>query len=248
MAIQRKRKIDRLEAWKSSLDYFIGGVPALGYFEMQADNLAGLVKSSKRDKLSRLNQVAEVSLIGLCAYFEAFCKAHFASLINICPETLRNFVERRKNATVSLKHIVTIRGEVTTKLGNLISEDYDFGSTKEINGLYQDLLRITPFSANEAKKYSHFLSDRNLLVHHGGVFTYNYSSQRFADRTAPGLPHWDSLVIGQREFDHWNSFVVGMATKIATTSQSAVKEFVVREKLTTNSEQTKAIGMLGSSR
>jgi hypothetical protein len=64
--------------------------------------------------------------------------------------------------------------------GTLISEEYDFGSAKEINGLYQDLLRITPFSANEAKKYSHFLSDRNLLVHHRGVFSYNYASQRFA--------------------------------------------------------------------
>jgi len=243
-----KQKTDSLQEIKNSLDYFNGGVPALGYFEMQADNLAGLVRSTKKGKLSRLNQVAEVALIGLCAYFESFCKAHFASLINICSEILRNFVERRKNATITLRHVVAIRGEVTTKLGNLISEEYDFGSAKEINGLYQDLLRITPFSANEAKKYSRFLSDRNLLVHHGGVFTYNYSSQRFTNRTAPGLPHWDSLVIGQKEFDHWNFFMVGMATKIATTSQSALEGFVARENLTTTPEQTKAIRMLGSSR
>jgi hypothetical protein len=244
----KQKKSNSIEGIRNSLDYFIAGVPALGFFEIQADHLAELVRSPKKGNLSRLNQVAEVALIGLCAYFEAFCKAHFASLINICPETLRNLVERRKTATVNLKHIVTIRGEVVIKLGNLISEEYDFGSAKEINGLYQDLLRITPFSANEAKKYSHFLSDRNLLVHHGGVFTYNYSSQRFAHHTAPGLPHWDSLVIGQSEFDHWNAFVVKMATKIATTSQSALEGFIARENLTTNPEQTKAIGMLGSSR
>jgi len=248
MAEQRKRKINDSEGWQNSLDFFIGGVPALGYFEMQSDHLARLVKSSKKDKLSRLNEVAEVALIGLCAYFEAFCKAHFASLINICPETLRNLLERRKNATISLRHVVTIRGEVATRLGSLMSEEYDFGSAKEINALYQDLLRITPFSANEAKKYSRFLGDRNLLVHHGGVFTYNYASQRFARRTAPGLPHLDSLVIGQKEFDSWNSFVLGIATKIATTSQSALEGFIAREKLTTSPEQTGAIRMLGSSR
>jgi hypothetical protein len=246
MAKQKKSK--SVEGWKSPLDFFIAGVPALGVFEMQAIHLAGLVRSAKKDNLNRLNIVAEVALIGLCAYFEAFCKAHFASLINICPETLRNLVERRTNATVSLKHIVTIRREIGTKLGNLISEEYDFGSAKEINGLYQDLLRISPFSAHEAKKYSRFLSDRNLLVHHGGVFTYKYSSQQFAQRTAPGLPHWDSLVIGQEEFDHWNYFVVGMATKIATTSQSALEGFIARENLTTTPEQTKAIRALGSSR
>jgi hypothetical protein len=149
---------------------------------------------------------------------------------------------------VSLSHILTVRRELGFKLGNAISEEYDFGSAKEINGLYQDLLRITPFSAKDAKKYSRFLSDRNLLVHHGGVFTYAYSSQRFANRAAPGQLHLDSLIIGKKEFDQWKSFIVGMATKIATTTQSAMEGFFARENLTPTPEQTRAIRALGSSR
>jgi hypothetical protein len=204
MAKNRKKKIGSMDDTRNPLDYFVAGVPALGYFELQADKLAELVSSSKEAKLAGLNLVAEVSLIGLAAYFEAFCKAHFASLINICPEILRNFLERRRNATVSMSHILTVRGELGFKLGNVISEEYDFGSAKEINGLYQDLLRITPFSTKDAKKYSQFLSDRNLLVHHGGVFTYTYSSQRFANRANPGPPHFDSLIIGEKEFHLWS--------------------------------------------
>jgi hypothetical protein len=72
----RKRieeRIDSLESMRNPLDYFIGGVPALGYFELQADKLTELVNSSKEAKLTRLNHTTEVSLIGLAAYFEAFC-------------------------------------------------------------------------------------------------------------------------------------------------------------------------------
>jgi hypothetical protein len=243
-----KKKADSLAGKVYTLDYFIGGVPALGYFELQADKLHELATSSKEAKLAGLNYIAEVSLIGLAAYFEAFCKAHFASLINICPEILKNFVERRKNATVSLSHILSIGGEVTLKLGNVISEEYDFGSAKEINGLYQDLLRITPFSAKDAKKYSQFLSDRNLLVHHGGVFTHTYSSQRFGNRKALSRLHLDSLIIGKKEFDDWEVFIVGIATMIATTTQSAIEGFFVRENLIPTPEQQRAFRMLGSSK
>src|ERR1700678_4358555 len=56
------------------------------------------------------------------------------------------------------------------------------------------------------------------------------------------------LVIGEREFGRWNSFVVGMATKIGATSQSALEEFIARDNLTMTVEQTKAIRALGSSR
>jgi hypothetical protein len=248
MGKKRKKRIENLDGRRNPLDYFIGGVPALGYFEMQADKLAELVRSSAEAKLTRLNLVAEVSLIGLASYFEAFCKAHFASLINICPEILRNFLERRKNATVSLSHILAVQAELGFKLGNVISEEYDFGSAKEVNGLYQDLLRVTPFSTKDAKKYSQFLSDRNLLVHHGGVFTYTYSSQRFGNDVAQDRVHMDSLIIGQTEFHHWKSFVVGMATKIATTTQTAIEGFLVKQSLTPTPEQARALRSLGSSR
>ncbi len=232
----------------NALDHFIADVPPLGYFELEVEQLVTLVNSSIEDKISPLNSTAEVCLIGLSAYFEAFCKSHFAALINICPEILSNFVQRRQNATLSLIHILHLRDHIERKLGNLISEEYDFGSANEINKLYNDLLRITPFSTKEAKKYANFLGDRNLLVHHGGVYTFKYSAQRFARRAVPGVPHWDSLVVGKKEFSRWESFLTGMANKIADTSRLALQEFINRHKLGTRLNQRKAIALLGSSK
>jgi hypothetical protein len=229
---------------RNALECFIAGVPPLGYFELEVSHLAALVKSSRKDKFSSLNPTAEVALIGLSAYFEAFCKAQFAALVNICPQILENFIEKRQNATVSLKHVLAMQVQGKGKLGSVISEDHDFGSAKEINGLYQDLLRITPFSTKEAKDYARLLCDRNLLVHHGGVFTLRYSSQRFVRQTAPGLAHWDSLVVGKKEFGRWKVFIVGMAKKIAVASRTALKEFVIRERIKLSAEQKKARAML----
>jgi len=236
---------NNIQLVRNALEYFIGGVPPLGYFELEISHLDALVKSSKKDKFSSLNTMAEIALIGLSAYFEAFCKAQFAALVNICPQILENFVERRQNATVSLRHVLTIQVQAKGKLGSMISEEHDFGSAKEINGLYQDLLRITPFSVKEAKDYVRFLSDRNLLVHHGGIYTFRYSSQRFVRQGAPGLAHWDSLVVGKKEYSLWRVFILGMAKKIAETSRRALEGFEARENIKLNREQKKAVSMLG---
>lgn len=233
-----------------ALDYFSAGVPAHGYFEIQVSGLKELVGASSSSP-SGLNQTAEVCLIALSAYFEAFCKAQFAAVINIYPEIVRNFVEKRNSVTLDLRNVLTLlagRKDFVAfdhRLGYLLSEDYDFGSAKDINSLYFDLLRITPFSANEKKKYSKFLNDRNLLVHHGGIHTFKYLAQQFRRRTATGLPHWTSLVVNKEDHNRWANFLEGMAKKIASTSREALEEFVERERGGGLSpEQTKAVEYL----
>src|SRR6202030_1468174 len=155
-----------------ALDFFVGGVPPYGYFELQVAGLKRLARSSRVSY--GLNQTAEVCVIALSAYFEAFCKAQFAAVINICPKVLRNLIEKRKNTTLDLQNVLEVLGDLENKLGNLLSEGYDFGSAKAINSLYYDLLGITPFSTAERKNYGQFLQDRNLLVHHGGIYTFGY--------------------------------------------------------------------------
>jgi hypothetical protein len=73
---------------------------------------------------SRRDRLVEVCLIGLASYFEAFCKNQFASIINICPQTLYKFTQRRENATVKLPHLVSevLRG-FSKKLLNLHHSD-----------------------------------------------------------------------------------------------------------------------------
>jgi hypothetical protein len=218
----------RGEAMKA-LDYFTAGMPAHSYFELEVSGLKKLVQEF--DLHTGLNQSAEVCVIALAAYFEAFCKAQFAAVINIYPKIVRNFVEKRKSVNLDLRNFLTMMygGDSFVvfdhRLGYLLSEDYDFGSAKDINLLYYDLLRITPFSGSEKKKYEKFLNDRNLLVHHGGIHTFKYLNQQFRARTAPGLPHWTSLVVTRQDFDGWAAFLERMAHKIASTSRQALEEF-----------------------
>ena len=186
MPKSKPKRRDSVQLVRNALEYFIGGVPPFGYFELEVTHLVALVKSSKKDKFSSLNPTAEVALIGLSAYFEAFCKAQFAALVNICPQILSNFVARRQNSTVSLKHILAILPQAKDKLGSVISEEHDFGSAKEINGLYQDLLRITPFSAKETKDYY-----RRIVVATAHVSIMNNTGE--AQRAYPAFSRWATV-------------------------------------------------------
>ena len=88
-----------------ALDFFTGGVPAGTIFETHLRHLRKLVTSVK-PLLAQSSTVAEVCLIGLAAFFEAFCKDQFASIINICPETLSRFVAKRNTVTVELADLL----------------------------------------------------------------------------------------------------------------------------------------------
>jgi hypothetical protein len=98
-AMPKRKKVEDLQPVPNALDYFVGGVPPLGYCQLEVEHLDALVGSSKEHELTNLNHTAEVCLVGHSAHFEAFCKAQFAALVNICPEILKNFVERRYDAT-----------------------------------------------------------------------------------------------------------------------------------------------------
>lgn len=226
-----------------ALDYFVAGVPPYGYFKIQVKGLRELVSPSepKHD----LNQAAEVCLIALSAYFEAFCKGQFAAAINICPTILHRFASRRRGSSIDLHHVLAVLGQMDRKLGNILSESYDFGSAKEINAFYYDLLGITPFSSDDRKEYSEFLGDRNLLVHHGGIYTFKYAAQRFAVPSAAELAHWSSLTVDKETHERWATFLMGMAEKIAATTKLAITVHVAREKLVLTPEQTRAIEFLG---
>jgi hypothetical protein len=228
-----------------ALDYFLGGVPAHGLFEAQVSGLKQLVRLSEPSKL--LNQTPEVCLIALSAYFEAFCKGQFAAAINICPEILQSFIKRRNGVSLALESVLAVVNGVgvQSKLGYLLSEHYDFGSAKAINGLYRDLLEITPFSAKEARKYEEFLRDRNLLVHHGGIYTVQYVAQRFRAGRARGLPHWDSLVVSPQMHGGWATFLLRMADKMASTSRTAVEAHFSKGGFFLGPEKKRAIDYLG---
>ena len=203
------------------LDFFHGGVPPYQFFRLSFDELSKLVASSKVEG-GGLDTTAEVCIIGLAAYFEAFCKNQFAAIMNICPETLAAFAEKRPEAGLPLGLLASSMTDIGFRIGSLISEQYDFGSAKTINGLFQDLLNVTPFSKDEKAEYSNFLNDRNLLVHHGGVLTHKYKGQQYKQKEVQQLSrlYFDSLVVGKSDFAKWAEWANQMATKIAKASHS----------------------------
>jgi hypothetical protein len=209
-------------------DYFISAVPPRLTFELGLDELVALVNAHEEADTSMSNTTAQVCLIGLAAHFEAFCKGLFAAVVNICPDLLADFCETR-NVTIDIRLLLKVKDSFDYRLGSLLAEEYDFGSAKTINSLFFDLIHITAFSKDNQKKYAEFLNDRNLLVHHGGVFTFRYEGQRFA--TKEGGPrknrvHLDSLIIRKKEFNHWAKFLDALSDKMATAVHRTTTKLV----------------------
>src|SRR6267154_514947 len=78
---------------------------------------------------------------------------------------------------------------------------------------------------------SQYLYDRNLLVHHGGVYTFKYHGQRLADKPIRDFVHWNSLVIGKKEFRQSSEFLHSIAAKLASASHRALVDFVNARKI-----------------
>jgi hypothetical protein len=127
------------------------------------------------------------------------------------------------------------------KLGSLLAEEYDFGSARTINSLYFDLLGITPLSKDDENLYTQFLNDRNLLVHHGGVYTIKYHGQRFRTQPVRDLVHWHSLTVSIEDFRKWHSFLNDLVDKIADSSLKALAEFMRKEHISLKGANKKAM-------
>jgi hypothetical protein len=234
---QRGSETTMADSW---LDYFSAGVPTLFYVQMHFDDVLNLADKSTVGM--GLDFTSELCMIGLAAYFEAFCKDHFAALINICPAVLEGFASKR-DTRLAVKDLLHMISGLSEKLGFIVSEEYDFGSARSINSLYQDLLNITPFSKDEMKLYSEFLNDRNLLVHHGGVYTIEYArSKHIESGTKPTHgAHVESLIVNKDNVYRWAAFLVKMVTKIAGASASALTEFARMKNIIFNETQQEAL-------
>ena len=131
------------------------------------------------------------------------------------------------------------------KLGFVIAEQHDFGSAKLVNGLFKDLIKVTPFSKDEIQSYSEFLRDRNLLVHHGGVYTLSYVMHKPKDNQVRTRVHSDSLVVGKNDIAKWSDFLRNVATKTANASRNALLDFVAKNEISLDQEASSAINAFG---
>jgi len=225
----------------ANLDHFSGGVPPLAFLTMRVEEVLQL--SAEKTGDSGLNFVAELCVIGLAAYFEAFCKDQFAAIINIVPQTLVRFTGMRE-CKIPVKNLLHDLSNMSHKLGFIIAEEYDFGTAKYINSLFTDLFILTPFSKAEMVLYSEFLNDRNLLVHHGGVFTAKYASQKFNSTEFKELINMHSLTVAHPQVEKWAKFLLGVAEKLAKATSKAMLKFGEDNHIVFDEETKVTVGAL----
>jgi len=206
------------------LEYFSGGVPTGQYFY---DTLKELSNTIDRISEGIYRIVNPICFIGLIAYFEAFCKDHFASILNIEPTLLETLRQKGQDTRIDPARLLRLQDKWNFSLGFLVAENYDFGTAQKINALYTALLKVTPFSKDETNLYDKMLRDRNLLVHHGGSLTFNYIEQNkiLSDETL-ARPFFDSIVIRAEYFDKQLNFIESIAKKILKSTHIALKSYV----------------------
>jgi hypothetical protein len=213
-----------------SLDYFAGGVPAGAIFQMHAQEIWRLL--STKDSSRSSNTQEELCLIGLVAYFEAFCRDAFASLINIAPPLLARLKEKNYDVSVDSLAALGMKRALGYNVGFLVCERLDFGTARKINAMYSCLVGITPFSKDEAAVFDEILSDRNLLVHHGGIYTHAYSRQRLGVAGGESRTYFDSLNVDLQYVHSRFNFLYATAKKITNSCHKAVEALAASGHLT----------------
>ncbi len=113
------------------LDFYPGGVPPNGYFQIRVTELRDHAGNAPRPP-DALDTVAEICLIGLVAYFEAFLRDQFASLVNIYPPLLNRLKAKDRDLSVDATALLKLKGSPTHSLGFLLAERYDFGSPPRV--------------------------------------------------------------------------------------------------------------------
>jgi hypothetical protein len=222
--------------------YFVSGLPPGSLFKMTFDDLKELVDKSK--EMPEYNPTVEVCLIGLVAQFEAFCKNIFAAIINISPFLLNNLLSRRPELSINVRDLLEFKLFSINGIGFLISEKFDFGSAKAINNIFNDLLSISPFSSNEIEKYNKLLNNRNLLVHHAGIYTLRYHRSSPAKKFFKKRVFYDSLILKKRDYKIWANFIEKIVIKIIETCYNKLNDYIKSNKIKLSREKKKAIEFL----
>jgi len=225
-----------------ALEYFVAGVPPLPLLEINLEAVQNILGKQGID-ITGTDPAAELCFTGLAAYFEAFCKDSFAAIVNICPELLDGFVLHR-DCTFTLAEVLHLTDGSKHRIGSLLSEHYDWGSAQAVNSLFRDLLNVSPFSKDEARLYAGFLNDRNLLVHHGGVYTFKYAGQKFQGKKLKSSAYWDSLTVRKQDLSKWIDFFLAMAKKTSAATQKALEDFVRARKVKFGKQRERAAKLL----
>lgn len=222
------------------LDYFSGGVPTGEAFRGTLDDISKIKIESMPHR--SINRLAELCFVGVLSYFEAFCKDHAASVVSLAPDLISKLKTSGHNTLIDGLKASRLGEQLPPKLGFLIFETVDFGSARKINSIFQCLLKITPFSKIEANRYDDMLRDRNLIVHHGSIFTTRYLEQSKAkDSFNIDDAFMNSLIIDQTTVSEQIKFISSIAKNMMFASHTAVTAYLSETSERLDPERQKAL-------
>lgn len=226
-------------------DFFVGKISPFLLFEMEYHSLFYVVEKHKSDPhYKEINPASQVASIGLLAYFEAFCKHQFAAIVNLFPSLIPPFGAKRGEPKIDFSTIVSFKGNFEKNMGFILAEQYDFGTAKSINGLFRDLLLVTPFDKDEENKLNEIVYKRNLLVHHAGYYTLKYLKAGSISEDLRITAFNDAVKIDTENYHEISDFLFEMAIKINRETVSAVRRHPDFASLTDDDERVKAVAEL----
>ena len=206
------------------LDYFIAGVPPGVVFDMNAKELEELVNSNDDSSINNdLKIIPRVCFIGLVAYFETFCKEMAAAIINISPAFLQHLKKAGYNTSVDCADLSYFHYTLSSRVGSVVTENYDFGDAKKINSFFMCLFKRNVFSKDEMEEYGKVLSDRNLIVHNGGTFNIKYLKQRNPKIDIAKNAFFYSLNFAHSDFTDRLNFLRSISRKISKNVSLGMK-------------------------
>jgi len=231
-----------MKADHETYDYFTGKISPFLLFEMEFHSLFYVVQKLHDDKFyPELNHASPVATIGLLDHFEAFCKHQFAASINIFPSLVHSFSTKRGEPKIEFSSIHAFKNEVDKSLGFFLAEQYDFRTSKSINGLFTDLLSVTPFSKKESETFSNILFKRNLSVYHAGFYTLQYIKDKSISEEARAKVFKEALTVTTEDYGEISDFLFDMAMKITRQTVKAIKLNSEFQLLSLEDERVKAV-------
>lgn len=223
-------------------DFFVGKISPFLLFEMEYHSLSYVVETHKNDPhYNEINPASQVASIGLLAYFEAFCKHQFAAIVNLFPSLILSFSAKRGEPKIDFSTIVSFKGNFEKNIGFILAEQFDFGTAKSINGLFRDLLLVTPFDKDEESKLNDIVYRRNLLVHHAGYYTLKHLKVGSITEDLRIRAFNDAVKIDTKNYYEISDFLFEMAIKINRETVTAVKQQPDFTSLADDDERVKAV-------
>ncbi|RPJ79117.1 MAG: hypothetical protein EHM20_02240 [Alphaproteobacteria bacterium] len=226
---------------------FISAFPPLMLFADRFNWLTDFVANISSDNISELlhgQRTVEISFIGLISYFEAFLKGLFSIAINLLPDSIENLRRDKHNTNVDAYFVAKYVLDKNIPLGTLLTENFDFGTAQKANSLFCSLLKLTPFSKDDARMYNEVLQNRNLIVHHGAAATFSHAEDFNSSSNYHVISIGEGLTLDAIDYFEAAKLIGEIAIKINKAVASSISKKYAENKASVDSNKNDAVALL----